>query len=139
MQQISADFKYLSGERYLLVPFDDYCRYPTVEFATSVSAPRPVVIPRCHKILAEFVVLAQVRTDNGPKFNGKGFKSFGKSSRFNHRKMSPKWPQPNGEVERFIRRIKETIEAAIVEHGPWKQELHDRQAVGHSVIQQYNE
>ena len=122
-QQISADFKELSDGGYLLVLYDDYSRYPIVEFIPSVS--EPVVIPRLHKIFAEFGVPAQVRTDNGPPFNGKEFKSFAKSSGFEHRKITPKWPQANGEVERFMRTIKKTIEAAIVEHRPWEHELHD--------------
>ena len=103
-QQISADFKELSDGGYLLVLYDDYSRYPIVQFIPSVSA--PVVIPRLHKIFAEFGVPAQVRTDNGPPFNGKEFKSFAKSSGFEHRKITPKWPQANGEVERFMRTIK---------------------------------
>ena len=71
----------------------------------------PVVIPRLHKIFAEFGVPPQVRTDNGPPFNGKEFKSFAKRSAFEHRNVTPKWPQANGEVERFMRTIKKTIEA----------------------------
>ena len=122
-QQISAYFKELSDGGYLLVLYDDYSRYPIVEFIPSVSA--PVVIPRVHKIFVEFRVSAQARTDNGPPFNGEEFKSFGNSSGFEHRKITPKWPQANGEVERFMRTIKKTIEAAIVEHRPWKHESHD--------------
>ena len=76
-QQISADFKELSDGGYLLVFYDDYSRYPIVESIPSVSA--PVVIPHLHKILAEFDVPAQVRSDNGPPFNGKEFKSSAKT------------------------------------------------------------
>ena len=39
-QQISAEFKKLSGGGYLLVLNDDYSRYPIVEFMPSVSATR---------------------------------------------------------------------------------------------------
>ena len=122
-KQISAYFKELSDGGYLLVVYDYYSRCPIVEFIPSVSA--PVVIPRLHKIFAEFGVPAQVRTDNGPPFNGKEFKSFAKNSGFEHRKITPKWPQANGEVERFMRTIKKTIEAAIEGNRPWKHESHD--------------
>ena len=89
-----------------------------MEFIPSVSA--PVVIPHLHKIFTQFGVPAQMHTDNSPPVNGKKFKSFAKSSGFDHQKMTAKWSQANGEVERFMRTIKKTIEAAIVEHRPWK-------------------
>ena len=94
-------------------------------FIPSVSAPFHAPVPRLHKIFAEFGVPAQVRTDNGPPFNGKELKSFAKSAGFDHQKITPKWPQANGEVERFMCTVKKTIEAVIVEHRPCKHELHD--------------
>ena len=122
-QQISADFKDLSGGGYLLVLYDDYSRYPIVEVIPSVSA--PVVIPRLHKVFAEFGVPAKVRTDNGPPFNGREFQSFAKNMGFDHRKITPKWPRANGEAERFMRTVKKTIKAANMEQRPWKEELHE--------------
>ncbi|XP_022807438.1 uncharacterized protein K02A2.6-like [Stylophora pistillata] len=122
-QQISADFKELSGGGYLLVLYDDYSRYPIVEVIPSVSA--TAVIPRLHKVFAEFGVPAKVRTDNGPPFNGREFQSFAKNMGFDHRKITPKWPRANGEAERFMRTVKKTVEAANIEQRPWKEELHE--------------
>ena len=112
----------------------------------------PVVIPRLHKIFAEFGVPPQVLTDNGPPFNGKEFKSFAKSSEFDHRNVTPKWPQGNGEVEQFMRTIKKTIEAGycgappletrVTRYAPYLQSnatFFNRQAASHSAIQQTNE
>lgn len=83
------------------------------------------VIPRLHKVFAEFGVPAKVRTDNGPPFNGREFQSFAKNMGFDHRKTTPKWPRANGEAERFMRTVKKTVEAANIEQRPWKEELHE--------------
>lgn len=84
-----------------------------------------VVEPRLNKIFAEFGIPETVRTDNGPPFNGKEFANFSQTLGFKHRKVTPLWPRANGEVERFMRTIKKTIEAAKVDHQPWKDVLCD--------------
>ena len=56
---------------------------------------------------------------------GRSLSPLRKSSGFEHWKKTPKWPQANGEVDRFMCTIKKTIEAAIVYHRPWKYELHN--------------
>ena len=117
-KEVSVD---LSGGGYLLVVYDDYSRYPVVEVVTSVSS--KAVIPRLNKIFAEFGVPETVRSDNGPPLNSKEFKEFAERVGFSHRRVTPLWPRANGEVERFMRKLKKSIEAAKVEHRPWKEEL----------------
>ena len=82
-----------------------------------------IVIPHLNKTFAEFGVPEVVRLDNGPPFNGKEFKAFANALGFKHRKVTPLWPRANGEVERFMRTLKRSIEAAKTEHRPWKEEL----------------
>ena len=120
-KEVSVDFKELSGGGYLLVVYDDYSRYPVVEVITSVSS--KTVIPRLNKIFAEFGIPETVRSDNGPPFNSKEFGEFSQRIGFTHRRVTPLWPRANGEVERFMRTLKKTIEAAKVEQRPWKEEL----------------
>lgn len=122
-QELSIDFKELSTGGYLLVVTDDYTRYPAVDVITTVSF--KVVEPRLNKIFSEFGIPEVVRTDNGPPFNGKEFADFAQTLGFKHRKVTPLWPRANGEVERFMRTIKKAIEAAKVDHRPWKEELCD--------------
>ncbi|KAK3726816.1 hypothetical protein QZH41_019607 [Actinostola sp. cb2023] len=109
-QELSVDFKELPTGGYLLVVTDDYSRYPVVDIIQTVSF--RVVAPRLDKIFAEFGIPEVVRSDNGPPFNGKEFEQFAKTLGFKHRKVTPLWPLANGEVERFMRTIKKTIEAA---------------------------
>ena len=104
------DFKELSGGRYLLVVYDDYSRYPVVEVITSLSS--KTVIPHLKKIFAEFGIPETVRSDNGPPFNSKEFGEFAQRIGFTHCRITPLWPKANGEVERFMRTLKKTIESA---------------------------
>ena len=71
-----------------------------------------------NKIFAEFGVPETVCSDNGPPFNSKEFKEFAQRVGFSHHRVTPLWPRANGEVERFMRTLKKSIEAAKVEHHP---------------------
>ncbi|XP_046863450.1 uncharacterized protein LOC124457214 [Xenia sp. Carnegie-2017] len=113
-KEISMDFGVArtgTGE-YLFVLYDDFSRYP-IEVIRSTSA--KAVIPCLDKILSEFGIPDTIRSDNVPPFNTKEFYEFSKYLRFIHRKVTPYWPQANGEVERFMRTTKKTIKAAIME------------------------
>ena len=96
-------------------------RYPVVEVITSVSS--KAVIPRLNKIFAGFGVPETVRSDNGSPFNSKELEEFSQEIGFIHHRVTPLWPRANGEVERFMRTLKKTIEAAKVEQRPLKEEL----------------
>ena len=120
-QEVSVDFKELSTGGYLLVITDDYSRYPVADVVHSTSA--AVVIPHMDKIFAEYGVPIIVKSDNGPPFNGSDFKQFADTLGFRHRKITPLWPRSNRKVERFMRTLKKTIEAARTENRPWKEEL----------------
>ena len=60
------------------------------------------------------------KSDNGPPFNGSEFKEYALRMGFAHRKITPLWPEANGEVERFMRTLKKFLQTA----GNWKEELH---------------
>ena len=119
--QLGKKSAWISRKGYLLVVTDDYSRYPIVDIVHSTSA--KVVIPRLDKIFAEFGIPHVVKTDNGPPFNGAGFKIFAETLGFRHRKITALWPRSNGGVERFMRTIKKTINTATTEGKSWKEEL----------------
>ncbi|GFO30157.1 Pol polyprotein [Plakobranchus ocellatus] len=118
--KLSADFGHLLDGTYLLVVTDEYSRYVVVDTIKSTSA--RAVIPRFDKIFAEFGIPDELKTDNGPPFNGIDFKTYLEHMGIKHRKIT-RWPQANAETERFMRTIKKTIKAAQVEHKNWKQEM----------------
>ena len=82
------------------------------------------VIPKIDSVFALFGIPDVVKTDNGPPFNGREFNGFAEHLGFHHRKITPLWPQANGEVERFMKTIGKAIRAAHVEHRSWKQEMY---------------
>ena len=119
---VSIDFSgpYKTGE-YILVVIDDYSRYAEVDIVHSTSA--NAVIPKLDRIFSAFSIPEIVRTDNGPPFNGTLFAQYAKEVGFIHRKVTPLWPQANGEVEQFMRNINKTVTTAIIDGHPWKQQL----------------
>lgn len=115
-EQLSVDFKELDG-KYLLVIIDDYSRYPIVEIVHSTAA--RVVLPKLDKAFSQFGVPKILKSDNGPPFNGHEFTKFSKLFGFKHRKVTPLWPEANGEAERFMRTLKKFLHASSC----WKKDL----------------
>ena len=120
--EVSMDFAELPNNEYLLIITDDYSRYPVIEIVKSTSA--NTVIPKVDKVFSEFGIPDVVKTDNGPPFNSSAFRSFAQNLGFKHRKITPRWPRANGEVERFVRTVKKVIKTANVERKSWKQEMY---------------
>ena len=120
--EISVDFADLPNGEHLLVVIDDYSRFPDVEIVSSTSAQQ--VIPKLDRIFSTFGVPSVVRTDNGPPFNSHEFAQFADYLGFKHRKVTPRWPQANGEVERFMQSLKKVYRCAQIESKSWKQELY---------------
>ena len=75
-------------------------------------------------MFSAFGIPEQVNLDNGPPFNSTEFLQFADYLGFSHRKITPYWPEANGEVERFTRTLEKAIRAAQVEGKPWNQELY---------------
>eukprot|EP00057_Strongylocentrotus_purpuratus_P001926 XP_003723494.1 PREDICTED: uncharacterized protein K02A2.6-like [Strongylocentrotus purpuratus] len=121
-EEVSVDFADLPSGDHLLVIIDDYSRYPVVEVVSSTSG--KATIPKLDKVFSLFGVPQIVKSDNGPPFNGDEFKQFAEYLGFTHRKITPRWPRANGEVERFMRTLKKVLRTAHAESKSWRQELH---------------
>ncbi|XP_041471843.1 uncharacterized protein K02A2.6-like [Lytechinus variegatus] len=120
--EVSVDFADLPSGDHMLVVIDDYSRFVEVEIVSSTAASQ--VIPKLDRIFSSFGVPTVVRTDNGPPFNGAEFNQFANYLGFRHRKVTPRWPQANGEVERFMKTLKKVYRCAIAERKCWKQEIY---------------
>ena len=118
---ISVDFADLENNEHLLLITDDFSRFPVVDIVKSTSA--KTVLPKLDRTFSELGIPEVMRTDNGPPFNGQEFKSFSHDMGFKHRKVTPRWPRANGEVERFVRTVKKIRKTAKVEGKNFKQEL----------------
>ena len=78
---LSCDFcgPFPNGD-YLLVVIDDYSRFPIVEIVRSTSA--KATIPKLDRIFSEYGIPVELKTDNGPPFQGAEFKEFVKTPSF---------------------------------------------------------
>lgn len=120
--EVSVDFcgPFPDG-KYAIVVIDDFSRYPVVQVINSTSAQN--VLPSLRAAFAQVGIPEQVKTDNGPPFQGAEFAKFARELGFRHHRVTPLWPQANGEVERFMRTLKKQVHTSIVENGDWKAEL----------------
>ncbi|GFR62604.1 transposon Ty3-G Gag-Pol polyprotein [Elysia marginata] len=77
-----------------------------------------------------------LKSDNGRPFNGTEFAAFAKKLGFHHRKITPLWPEANGEAEKFVRTVNKFIHACESENSSWKEELlnflHQFRSIPHS-------
>ena len=109
-----------SGD-HLLVVTDYYSRWVNVDILRS---PTSVNIIKCLKhLFATYGIPESVVTDNGTPFVSKEFKTYLQESGIEHRRVTPYWPQVNGEVERQNRTLCKAIRAAHAEGKDWRSEL----------------
>ena len=101
-----------NGE-YALVMTDQYSRYPEVEFVRSTSN-RPVQ-KKLKKIFSTYGVPKRVQTDNGPPFNSNEFQRFADVTGFQHKKITPRHPKAQGQVEGFNKLVNKTASIASQE------------------------
>lgn len=105
----------------LIVVIDDHSRFPIVEQVKSTSFKN--VRPILNRILSTFGIPKVIRSDNGPPFNGADFAAFAEEMGFEHRRVTPGWPEANGEAERFMRTLGKVIKTAKADNQPWPEEL----------------
>ena len=100
----------MKGMDYLIV-IDYYSRY--VEVAAMTKNTKSSEIIRALKsIFAPHGIPEQVRSDNGPQYDSAEFSHFAKQWGFKHVTSSPRFPLPNGEVERGVRTVKNLLQKA---------------------------
>ena len=104
-----------------LVFYCQYARYPVVELAASTS--EKATIPLFRRVFDTYGVPKEIKWDNGPSFNDHKFEEYAKEEGFKHRKVTPGWAEANGDVERFMQRIKKTARIAALEGKPVRDEV----------------
>ena len=114
-----------SGEKVLVLK----ClrsKWPEIKvFLRNQSTDAVGVISAMEKIFATHGIPDAVRTDNGPPFNSKSFKTFAKKSGFHHQKVTPLWPEANGQAEAFMKCLGKIVRTAHVERRDWKAAVND--------------
>jgi hypothetical protein len=64
-----------------------------------------------------------LKSDNGPPFQGEDFAEFCREFGIKHRKITPAWPQSNGQVENFNKNLKRLIQRSYISGVDWRAEL----------------
>ena len=108
--QVSCDFADVGNGEYIMIIIDDFTRYPEVVPLKALTATK--VIHEMDTIFSRFGNPNILKTDNGPPFNSHKFASYMKDNGIKHHRITPSWPKANGEVERFVRTVKEAINTA---------------------------
>ena len=109
-----------TGE-YLLVVIDRYSRFPEVAIVNSTNQPRFLYNWIQFSLFMEFQNLSYRTMD--PPLNSDELSRYVTAIGSRHHPITPRWPQANGEVEKFNQPLEKAIQAAVVEGKVWKQEL----------------
>ncbi len=108
---VEADFcGPFPNNEYVLVVTDQYSRYPEAEFISSTSI-KPIR-RKLKKIFATHGIPKTVQTDNRPPFNSQEFKTLAAEMAFKHKKVTPKHPKAQGQVEGFNKLVNTTATIA---------------------------
>lgn len=117
------------SKEYALVITNQYSRYPEVEFVYS-TAIKPVRQKMKKSLsLREFKT---VQSDNGPPFNSEDLKEFAAEMGFTHKKVTPRHPKAQGQVQGFNKLMNKA--AAIA-----RTEGVDLQTANYDMLQAYRE
>ena len=95
-----------SGE-YLFVIEDIYSRYSFVDIMKVTTAPS--IINKLERLFAIFDYPNKIRNDNGPAFQSEALKLYFENADIKHIKLTPRYQQANGIIERLMQVIAKTI------------------------------
>jgi len=118
-QDLAVDFlgPLPSGESVLVV-VDYYSRYYELDIMRSTTAEKTV--DSLKRIFARHGLPLSISSDNGPQFRSEVFANYMTDNGIAHHKVTPKWPQANGEVERQNQSLEKRMKIAQVEGTGWK-------------------
>ncbi|XP_054759514.2 uncharacterized protein K02A2.6-like [Lytechinus pictus] len=105
--------------KYAIVAIDYYSKWPEVAFVSEVTTHS--VITFLTQVFAREGIPSEVVTDNGVQFVSSEFEDFLKKLGISHSKASLYYPRSNGEVERWNRVLKQTLQIATMQGKPWKE------------------
>ena len=107
----------LPNGTYLFVLIDQHSKYPVVHFVRNTSAES--LIPILTKIISTFGIQKTLISDNGPPFKSFRVAEFMNQYGIKHKRITPRWPQSNGQVERFMKPLMKVIRTAHLERRDW--------------------
>ena len=115
-QVLEMDFQgpYPTGE-YLFVLIDRFSKW--AEVIVFRRLPDAKTLKKSMSVIFDDKgVPYTCQSDNGPPFQADELKQFAKKEGFVLKHITPEWPRANGEVERFNRTLKATIQKGAIEN-----------------------
>ena len=109
-----------TGESILVV-VDYYSRYYEIDIMRSTVASK--VISSLEEIFARHGLPESLTSDNGPQFVATEFTEYMEQQGIRHHRVTAKWPQANGQVERQNTSILKRLQIAHAKKKDWKKKL----------------
>ena len=103
----------------LLIIVDYYSRFYEVEVMQSTEK----ITDRLADTFCRHGLPNTIKSDNGPQFKSNEFREYCEQHSIIHQKVTAKWAQANGEVERQNRSLLKRLHIAQAENKPWRAEL----------------
>jgi len=111
-----------SGD-YICVCVDYYSRFYEIDIMKDTTTER--IIRSLDRWFVTHGLPVSISSDNGPQFVSETFKKYLRENAIIHRKVTPLWPQANGEVERQNRSLMKRIRIAQAEKRDWKKAIQE--------------
>ncbi len=105
--------------RFVITLVDYYSKWPEIAF---VSHPTTHAVTRfLSTVFSREGTPKELISDNGVQFTSHDFKLFLQNRGIIHRTSSVYYPRANGEVKRFNRSLKDSLQTALLEGRGWKE------------------
>ena len=105
----------------LLIIVDYYCRFYKVEVMQSTTTVK--IIDHMAETFCRHVLPNTMKSDNCPQFKSNEFREYCQQHSILHQKVTAKWAQANGEVERQNQSLLKQLQITQAENKPWRAEL----------------
>ncbi|KAJ3659377.1 hypothetical protein Zmor_011067 [Zophobas morio] len=99
------------GKCYFIM-VDDFSKFPFVKKVPSTNFKQ--LKPILDETFALFGLPKELKSDNGPPFNGYELKEYLSSLNIKHHLITPRWPEANGRTERFVKTFKKALLCATI-------------------------
>lgn len=109
--------------RFAITLIDYYSKWPEVAFVSQVTSQTVKVF--LSTVFSREGNSKELVSDNGSQFVSQEFEAFLQDRGIVHRKSSVYYPRANGEIERFNRSLKDSLQTALLEGKQWKEFVTD--------------
>lgn len=92
---------------YFFILVDSYSKWPEIHMMNRITASDTIII--CKRIFASYGVPRVIVSDNGSQFTCHEFENFLRSNGIKHRFSAPYNPATNGQVERYVQTLKNSL------------------------------